>query len=528
MQRNFSSPGRSAVHATNGMIATSHPVASAVGLKVLTDGGSAVDAAIAATAVLSIAEPQMTGIGGDCFALVSKDGSTDITAINGSGRAPAAASVDALKAAGLDSDIPQSSPHCITVPGAVGAWWALHQKFGALDWDKVIWPSVAYAEEGIAVHERVARDWAKSYANVAGDADAAIQYLKEGRPYKAGDVFCQPKLAAAMRCIQANGHDGFYKGSVMEDMVSKLQSVGGLHVESDFTEAEPEFVTPISTDVFGHTIWECPPNGQGIAALVLLRLLDRFDITSMSELDRVHLHAEATKIAYHLRDQLVADPHFANVPVDDLLTEDFIGSLAAKIDMEKAAEPLASDFPLHPHTIYLAVVDRNGMAVSMINSIFDDFGSGISTPEFGVLFHSRGKAFRLDNNHPNRIEGGKRPMHTIIPGMISRGDTLIGPFGVMGGQYQAAGHGMIISRMLGLGMNPQQALDQPRSFAHGGVLQLEDGYDQDFADALTARGHVLDYPFGPIGGGQAILRHPETGVLTAGSEPRKDGLAIGY
>ncbi|MGC6484217.1 MAG: gamma-glutamyltransferase family protein [Candidatus Puniceispirillales bacterium] len=528
MPRNFSFPGRSAVHACNGMIATSHPLASAVGLKVLTEGGSAVDAAIAATAMLSMAEPQMTGIGGDCFALISPDGSTNITAINGSGRAPQAATADAVRASLPGDEIPRHSAHAVTVPGAVGAWWAMHQRFGRLDWDRLLWPATAYAEDGIAVHARVARDWALHVDNVTDDADAAAQYLDQGKAFAEGALFRQPRLAAALQAIQQNGADGFYKGPVMEDMVSKLQSIGGLHSEADFTTAEPEFVTPIAANYHGHTIWECPPNGQGVAALMLLRIMERFDLNAMDDIDRIHVHAEASKIAYQQRDMLLADPLYADVPVASMLADETFDHLAAMIDMKKAATFAPSDFPDHKHTIYLAVVDQNGMAVSMINSIFDDFGSGISTPEFGVLFHSRGKAFRLDDNHPNVIAGGKRPLHTIIPGMISRGDELIGPFGVMGGQYQAAGHGMVISRMLSLGLNPQEALDLPRSFAHQGVLQLEEGYSRDIADALAARGHVLDYPSIPIGGGQAILRNPETGVLTAGSDPRKDGSAIGY
>lgn len=528
MPRHFSLPGRSAVHARNGMIATSHPLASAVGLKVLNEGGSAVDAAIAATAMLSMAEPQMTGIGGDCFALVSPDGSTDITAINGSGRAPKAATLDAVRSSLPDAEIPRHSPHAVTVPGAVGAWWALHQRFGRLDWDRVLEPATSFAEDGIPVHARVASDWGEHVANVADDADAAVQYLNHGKAYAEGDIFRHPKLATTFKAIRQNGADGFYKGPVMADMVAKLQSIGGLHTEDDFTTAAPEFVTPIAAEYHGHTIWECPPNGQGIAALVLLKLLEQFDLNAMNDVDRIHLHAEASKIAYHLRDQLLADPLYADVPVEALLADDHIRRLAAMINMEKAAQFQPSDFPDHKHTIYLAVVDSSGMAVSMINSIFDDFGSGISTPEYGVLFHSRGKGFRLQEGHPNMIEGGKRPLHTIIPGMISRGDDLIGPFGVMGGQYQAAGHGMILSRMLSLGLNPQEALDQPRSFAFQGVLQLEEGFSQDIADGLVQKGHVLDYPSEPIGGGQAITRNPETGVLSAGSEPRKDGLAIGY
>ena len=527
MARDFSLPGRSAVRAKNGMITTSHPMASAAGLKTLVEGGSAVDAAITAAALLSVAEPHMTGIGGDCFALISKEGSTEVIAINGSGRAPAGATVDALKSQGLD-EIPRHSPHAVTIPGAVDAWAQLHAKFGKHDWDRLFAPALSYARDGLAVHDRVARDWALHTENVAEDADARAQYLKNGTAYQAGDVFSHPKLAEMFKAIMKDGRDGFYKGAVAEDMVSKLQKMGGFHTEDDFANHQGQFVTPISADYMGHTIWECPPNGQGVAALVLIKIIEQFDLPAMAEVDRVHVLAEAAKIAYHLRDTYVADPDHEDVPVDWLLDEKQIKSFAAKIDMEKAQYFADSDFPTHPHTIYLAAVDQDGTAVSLINSIFDDFGSGISTPEYGVLFQSRGKAFRLDNNHPNKIAGGKRPLHTIIPGMITKGQDLVGPFGVMGGQYQAAGHAMLMSNLFAHGMNPQQALDAARSFAHGGILQLEGRHGDAIADALKARGHVLEYPSIPIGGGQAILRDLATGYYTAGSDPRKDGLAIGY
>ena len=527
MARNFSLPGRSAVRARNGLITTSHPMATAAGMRVLNEGGSAVDAAITAAALLSMAEPHMTGIGGDCFALVSADGSTDITALNGSGRAPAAISVDALKSQGVDS-IERFSPHAVTVPGAVDAWSKLHGRFGALDWDRLFQPAISYAADGIAVHDRVARDWNAHAGNVADDVDASQQYLKSGAAYKAGDVFAHPKLAEAFRMIAKEGRDGFYKGAVAEDMLTKLQGMGGFHSEADFANTEASFVTPISAEYKGHTIWECPPNGQGVAALVLIKMVEQFDLAAMDDVDRVHVLAECAKIAYRLRDTYVADPDHESVPVDWLISEEAIASFVALVDMNKAQPFTGSDFPTHPHTIYLAAVDENGMAVSLINSIFDDFGSGISTPEYGVLFQSRGKAFRVDNDHPNKIAGGKRPLHTIIPGMITKGEQLIGPFGVMGGQYQSAGHAMLMSNLFNLGMNPQQALDAARSFAHAGVLQLEGSYSEDVAAALRARGHELDYPAAPIGGGQAIIRDLETGLYTAGSDPRKDGMAIGY
>jgi len=527
MTRNFSSPGRSAVRARNGMISTSHPIATTAGIKILSEGGSAVDAAITAAALLSVAEPHMTGIGGDCFALVSADGSTNIEALNGSGRAPRAISAEALREKGLDA-IPRHSPHAVTIPGAVAAWSHLHERFGKLDWDRLFAPAVAYARDGIAVHDRVAKDWGEHTENVAEDRDAAAQYLKEGHAYKAGEIFSHPRLAEALALIQQHGRDGFYKGPVMEDMLAKLTSIGGFHHEDDFTMAQADFVRPVSTDYKGYTIWECPPNGQGVAALVLTRMMEKFDLANMDVVDRIHVLAEASKIAYHLRDTYVADPEDQDIPVDWLLDDAQISSFAARIDLAKAQPINPSDFPNHPHTIYLAAVDKNGMAVSFINSIFDDFGSGISTPEYGILFQSRGRAFRLDPSHPNVIKGGKRPLHTIIPGMISRGNDLIGPFGVMGGQYQACGHAMLLSNLFALGLNPQEALDAPRSFAIDGKLQLEGGYGPEIARALEERGHVLDYPASPIGGGQAILKDPETGVFIAGSDPRKDGMAAGY
>ena len=527
MTRDFSLPGRSAVRAKNGMMTASHPMATAAGMQVLAEGGSAIDAAIAATALLTMAEPHMTGIGGDCFALVSEAGSTNITALNGSGRAPQAISVEALQEKGVDS-IERFSPHAVTVPGSVDAWAKLHARFGTLDWDRLFAPAISYAEDGIAVHDRVARDWNAHAGNVAEDAHASQYYLKSGQAYQAGDVFAHPKLGQAFRLIAKEGRDGFYKGAMAEDMVAKLQSMGGFHTLEDFAATEASFVQPISADYKGHTIWECPPNGQGVAALVLIKMVEQFDLAAMNDVDRVHVLAECAKIAYRLRDTYVADPDHESVPVDWLLSDEAIASFVALVDMEKAQPFTDSDFPTHPHTIYLAAVDQNGMAVSLINSIFDDFGSGIATSEYGVLFQSRGKAFRVDAAHPSKIAGGKRPLHTIIPGMISKGDQLVGPFGVMGGQYQAAGHAMLMSNLFNLGMNPQQALDAARSFAHSGVLQLEGAYGDDVAAALLARGHELDYPAAPIGGGQAILRDLETGVYTAGSDPRKDGMASGF
>jgi gamma-glutamyltranspeptidase/glutathione hydrolase len=496
-------------------------------MKVLTEGGSAVDAAITAVALLSVAEPQSTGIGGDCFALISEDGSTNITAINGSGRAPEAVSVEALKAQGIN-EITRHSPHAVTIPGAVDAWFRLHNIFGKFDWDRLFQPAISYASDGIAVHSRVAQDWSLHAGNIADDVDASSQYLKSGKAYAAGQIFADPKSAKAFRLIAKNGRDGFYKGPVAEDILNKLKSMGGFHEDSDFNNTKSDFVIPITAEYKGHTIWECPPNGQGVTALVILKMLEQFDLAGMSEVDRIHVLAECTKIAYRLRDTYVADPDHDTVPVDWMLSDASMQDFAGLVDMEKAQLFTGSDFPTHQDTVYLAAVDENGMAVSLINSIFDSFGAGISTPEYGVLLQSRGRAFRVDETHPNRITGGKRPLHTIIPGMLSKGDQLVGPFGVMGGQYQAVGHAMLISNLLAHGMNPQEALDASRSFAYDGVLQLEGSYSEVVAAALRKRGHELDYPAEQIGGGQAILRDLETGFYIAGSDPRKDGMASGY
>ncbi len=527
MTRDFSLPGRSAVHARNGMIATSHPLASAVGLKTLNDGGSAVDAVITAAALLSVAEPHMTGIGGDCFALVAHEGSTDIQAFNGSGAAPKAADAASLRALGL-TEIPRHSPHAVTVPGAVDAWFQLHARFGKHDWPRLFEPAASYAEQGLAVHERVARDWGLNAGNIEGDVDSRAQFLDAGGAYGVGSSFRHLRLAEAFRLIAKDGRDAFYRGAIAEDIVSKLDSLGGVHCLADFSGHAGSFVEPIFADYMGHRIWECPPNGQGLAALVLVKILEQFDIASLSEIDRVHLLAEASKIAYHFRDSHIADPSFAPFDGGSFLAADKIKNFASQIDMARAALFAPSDFPSHPHTVYLAAVDSFGTSVSLINSIFDDFGSGISTPLFGILLQSRGRAFSLDAGHPNVLAGGKRPLHTIIPGMVTRGDSVVGAFGVMGGQYQAAGHGMLLSHIFGRGLGVQRALDMPRSFYHSGILQLESGYGSDIAAALALKGHVLDYPSSPIGGGQAIFRDLETGFYVGGSDSRKDGLVIGY
>lgn len=525
--RDFFSPGRSDVMANKAMITTSHPLATSVGLKCLYDGGNAVDAAIAAAAILTLAEPHMTAIGGDCFALVAPHGDHHIHAINGSGRAPSAIDVDQLRKDFPDGQIPRDSCHAVTIPGAIDAWYLMHQKWGRKAWKSLIEPAAYYARAGIPVHQRVALDWAEDLENL-NDADGQRFYLDKGRPYQSGQQFSIPALAEAFDLIAEHGRDGFYLGPVGQDILTKLNHLGGYHKASDFASIQAQEVIPINGLYRGKHIWECPPNGQGITTLIMARLCERYDMASLNDADFVHVLAEISKQAYGLRDHFLADPDHAHVSVEWLLSDTVIDQAAANIDMAKAAQFQVSDFPTHPDTVYLSVIDEHGMAVSFINSIFDGFGSGIATPEFGIILQSRGRAFRLDAKHPNVIAPNKRPFHTIIPSMLTDGGKLTGVFGVMGGQYQAVGQmGFLINHLDG-GMSPQQALDAPRSFAIDGALQLESGISAAVADDLSGRGHKIHHADSPIGGGQAIIRDAETGVLMAGSDPRKDGFAAGF
>ena len=526
----FFSARRPDTLASRAMIATSHPLATSAGLEMLAAGGTAVDAAIAAVAVQCVVDPLMTGIGGDCFALYAPRGGA-VKALNGSGRAPAAATIEALKAAGLTDHIPQTSPHAVTIPGAISAWCRLHADHGSLPLERIFARAIGYAEDGFPVTPRVAQDWAANAATVAGDAAAGAHFLPGGKAPAAGDRFAQPLLGARLREIAAHGAKAFYEGETAARMAAHLQGLGGLHTEQDFHDAcdQAHWVDPISTSYAGYDVVECPPNGQGLAALLILRILSRFDMAAeMSEADRIHLHAEATKIAYHHRDALIADPASCPGLAETLLSDEVIDTLAGRIDMNRAGEPALWDEPEHRDTIYLCVVDGEGNALSFINSIFHGFGSTRLDPTTGVLFHSRGSSFRLIEGHPNAIAPGKRPMHTIIPGMLCKDGQAVMPFGVMGGDYQAAGHAAFLSGVLDLGLSLQEAMDAPRSFAFGGELQIEPGVSETARADLAARGHKLKLMTSPIGGSQAIRIDSEAGVLSGGSDTRKDGMALGF
>ena len=527
--RDFQHPGRSMVHGTRGMAATSHPLATATAIEVLRAGGNAVDAAIAACAVQGVVEPQSTGIGGDCFALYAPGGRVPPYAINGSGPAPAAASVDWFREQGIDA-IGFESAHAVTVPGAVGTWERLLADHGTKGLDEVLQPAIRYAEEGFVVHSRVAHDW----ANAADDKlhaceNARAIYLPGGRAPAAGDLHRLPELAETLRLIAKEGSSAFYKGAIADDIVTHLAAYGSLMTADDLAPFQPQAVEPISANYRGYDIYECPPNGQGIIALLILNMLEGFELAGLDPVgaERLHLEAEASRLGYRDRAALIADPDAVGVPVDALLSTQYADAMRRHIDPARAMPPeLPPGYPAHGDTVYLTVVDGEGNAISFINSLFASFGTGLCTPS-GVLLQNRGASFVIDEDHPNRIAGGKRPMHTIIPGMVGQGEHAVMPFGVMGGHFQACGHAHFLTNVIDYGMDPQAALDCPRAFHFGGVMALETTIAETTARRLAALGHDVAWAAVPHGGGQAIAIDRETGVLTGGSDPRKDGCALG-
>jgi gamma-glutamyltranspeptidase / glutathione hydrolase len=524
--RDFHRPGRSAVYASNGMCATSHPLAAKVAIDVLQQGGNAADAAIAAAVLLGICEPQMTGIGGDCFILVKPAGTEKVVALNGSGRAPAGLSAQAMRESGL-SAVPIRGIEAVTIPGAIDAFCRLNVDYGRKDMAELLAPAIHYAEQGVPVAPRVAFDW-------AGDADglqgvARDFYLLGGRAPRVGQLFCAPGQAQVLRSVAARGRAGFYTGEVAEDMVASLRALGGCHTMDDFAATACSYADPISGDYKGHDLLEHPPNGQGATAILLLNILSHFDLAAMDPMGaaRAHVEAEATKLAYDARNRFLADADHVT-RLAHMLHPDTAARLAGLIDPKRAmpaAAPLTE--ALHKDTVLLTVVDRDGMAVSLIYSVFWGFGAGLASSKFGINFQNRGAGFTLEAGHPNEAGGGKRPMHTIIPAMLAHQGCVVMPFGVMGGAYQSTGHARFVSNVLDFGMDPQAAIDAPRCFAGPDGLAVERGYDVQVAADLAAMGHKVFTPEEPIGGAQAI-RLCADGVLQGASDPRKDGCAIGY
>jgi gamma-glutamyltranspeptidase/glutathione hydrolase len=526
--RDFNVPGRSAAVAANGMVATSAPMATLAGLDVLRAGGNAMDAAIAAVAMQSVVEPQSTGIGGDCFVLYSKKGAVPV-ALNGSGRAPAGATVEWYAERQIHQ-IHTQTAHAVTIPGAVDAWCLLNREHGTKPLAELLEPAARAAEDGYRVTPRVAWDWDRNQWKLRDPYTAKVM-LPGGKPPVVGDKMRNPALAATLRQIGRDGREAFYSGPVMQDILGRLQELGGLHEEEDFAAQRAEWVEPIHAPYRGYEVYECPPNGQGLAALMILRQLEGYALgdDSLSEADRLHLLAEATKSAYQVRDDFIADPAQAAVDVAGFLSDDWADKARRQIRLDRVLPgPEWHGGTEHTDTVYLCAVDRDGDAVSFINSLFSSFGTGIMAPESGVLLQNRGTSFRIIAGHPNAIAPRKRPFHTIIPAMLVKDGRSVMPFGVMGGQYQAVGHAHFAHRILDRGMDPQQAADAPRVFAFRGKLRVERGVSEPIVADLARRGHEVETAKVPIGGCQAIWIDRDRGVLIGGSEPRKDGMALGY
>ena len=526
MSRDFQLPGRSPVISCEGMAATSHPLATLAAIDVLRAGGTAADAAVTAVAALCVIEPHMTGIGGDCFCLVSEPGKP-VWGYNGSGRAGAKASDHALRAKGL-TEI-GNSIHAVTVPGAIDAWEAILKAHGRFGLDRALAPAIKYAEGGFPVAARVAWDWQRYVEKLRADPGASKHYLFGGNAPKEGDVIRFPALAATLKTIAAKGARAFYEGEIADDITKTIAARDSFLTSEDFFRHRGEVVAPIATNYRGLDLLEIPPNAQGLTALVMLNILENFDLGSLDPLgaERFHLVLEAARLGYAVRDSHITEAAHMRTPVAGFLDKNFSKKLASLIDKKKRAKLPAAPVPGND-TVYLTVVDRDKRAVSFINSLYSSFGVGICTEKSGIMLTNRGACFTLEPDHPNMFGPNKRPMHTIIPALAMRNGRCDMSFGVMGAHYQPMGHVQIVTNMVDYGMDVQQAIDAPRFFFEGEKTNVERGTPTATIEGLKARGHDVVIASVPWGGAQTIKIDWDRGVLIAGSEPRKDGCALGY
>lgn len=529
--RDLELPGRSPAHGLNGMVATSHTLSTAAALDVLKAGGNAMDAAIAACAVQCVVEPGSTGIGGDCFCLWSPGASTEIVGFNGSGKAPTGATCDWYAEQGI-TEIERQSPHSVVVPGAVDAWCQLNADHGRMPLKDLLTPAIEYARDGYPISSRVSQDWLGSVDLMKAEPTLARIFLPDGRAPSVGERHRQPELGRTLQAIADGGRDAFYTGEIARDMVDYLRDLGGLHTMEDFANVRGDYVDPISAEFRGMRVWECAPNGQGIIALLLLNIMSEIETgDSPITVKRMHAEIEAARLAYAARNLYLADPTFAEVDVEALLSPHYAAKLRSAIDPARACDPMPKPERVRHHdTVYISVVDKDRNACSFINTLFHGWGAGLCAPKSGVVFTNRGQGFVLDPEHPNRIEPGKRPRHTIIPGMVTKGDKTVMSFGVMGGDYQAMGHMQFLTRMFDYGCDIQEAMDLPRFMPDpdNGEVEMEWTVPEPMRAELAGMGHRIVRPSKPIGGSQAVWIDHENGVLTGGSDPRKDGAAIGY
>ncbi len=526
---------RSMVISRYGIVATSQTLASQAGAQVLARGGSAMDAAIAANAVLGVVEPMSNGIGGDLFAIYWDAKTGKLTGINASGWSPRALTLEYLKNKGA-TKMPDLGIDTVTVPGCVEGWSKLHARFGRRPWAEVFAPAIWYAEHGFPVTEVIQKGWVESEKKLAADANARRVFLPNGRAPALGEVFRNPELAGALQLIAENGADAFYRGPIAKAILATSERLGGVLSAGDLAEFQAEWVAPISTTYRGWTVYELPPNGQGVAALEMLNIMERFPLEKYGPLsaEALHVKIEAQKLAYADLERYVADPRFARVPTAGLLSKEYAATRAALIDPARAQTTrVAPGNPpdMHGDTIYLSVVDKDGNIASLIQSLYMGFGSGVVVDGMGFHLQNRGALFVLDLAHPNVLAPRKRPFHTIIPAFMEKGSTHIG-FGIMGGLNQAQAHAQFVSNVADYGMNIQAALEAPRftRLAFGETpTSIEGRVPVPVREQLQKMGHRLvvlgDYS-GTVGGGQATLHDTATGVNFGGSSPRKDGAAV--
>jgi len=530
---------RSEVIGQHGMVATSHPLATQIGIDVLKKGGTAIDAAIAANIALGLMEPTGSGIGGDLFAIVWDAEEQKLFGLNASGPAPQSISLDYFKQQKL-AKIPPFGPLPVTVPGAVDGWVKLHEKFGNQSFASLFEPTIEYAKKGHPVTETIAYYLDRSKETFKQYPNFSEVWMKDGETTGKGDIFKNPQLANTLEIIAEKGRAGFYEGEVAKTIADFIQAQGGFLTYEDLANFNSEWVEPVSTNYRGYDVWELPPNGQGMVALQILNILENFDVKKMGlfSSDYVHLFTEAKKLAFADRAKHYADPNFSKIPIEQLLSKSYAKERAALIDLAKAAQVDESGIPNGGDTIYLTAADQFGNMISLIQSNYRGMGSGMVPPGLGFMLQDRGELFSLEEGHANVIEGGKRPFHTIIPAFVTKDNKPYLSFGVMGGATQPQAHAQIIINLIDFGYNLQEAGDAPRLvhtgssqptdeiMLDGGSLSLETGFGIAIEEALKKKGHKLQYQKGIFGGYQAIMI--KDGVYFGASESRKDGQASGY
>lgn len=537
---------RSVVMAKHGIVATSHPLAAQAGLEILKRGGNAADAAIAANAMLGVVEPMSCGIGGDLFVIYWDNKTQRLYGLNASGRSPFKLTRAILKEKVAPGDqIPDTGPLSWSVPGCVDGWEELRTRFGTRPLSELLPASIETAEQGFPVSEIIGSGWQGAVKNLSAWPDSKRVYLKEGRAPQVGEIMTLPELAASYRAIAAEGRDVFYKGRIAQEIVSFSEKNGGYFSLRDFAEHKSDWIDPVSTTYRSYTVWELPPNGQGIAALQMLNILEGFDLKSMGpkSAEYVHLFTEAKKLAFADRAKFYGDPAFNRLPTSELISKEYATKQRSRIDLHKVAVNVAAGDPKleHGDTIYLTVVDQDRNCCSLIQSLYFGFGSQVVPGRVGFAIQNRGQLFSLDDHHLNRFEPGKRPFHTIIPAMVTKDGKPWFCFGVMGGDMQPQGHVQVLVNMIDFGMNPQMAGDASRirhggsatptslpEEPHGGTLYLESGFPADTRAKLESMGHKLGTATGSFGGYQGILIDPVYGALHGATDPRKDGAAVGY